>query len=411
MSGKFINTVYGDTMDHLITIQDDLIKNPFYLFNDKKGIRVKRWYNQNMEKSTLDPGSGLSYTDIGDQSSIRFNVIEGLFIYQFTKFELNLDNGEFGLEGDQISGESYILPNTIIPYDGDYFEVDHIKDSTWLFQVDNVQRDTLENGANVYKFSWHLDRTTNKDILKNVNPEDVYVSIDVREGTNIKSVIKKKNYDRAIQLESLASSLREFFIDLFYSDLVQTFVYPYINMSNMYDPYAIEFMINNGILEDDLDNFVFVDHKIPVTATFSINYSKTFFHAFEERNIEKLVNSKYQSQAEFINSPVSIFATRYEDYYALDYKMYFPENGELNPRPILSLISEELIDHIVDNEKYEEEWNQYKNIFIKYFNHEDIYKEDIESVMCIDFDNTQDLFYELILLIFCIDFYTKSLLS
>lgn len=410
MPGKFINTVYTDTMDQIINLQDDLIKNPFYSLNDKKGIRVK-YYNQNTEKSTLDPGSGLAYTDIGENSPIRFNIIEGLYIYQFGKVELNMDNGDFGLESDTISGESYILPNTIIPYDGDFFEIYHIKDSSWLFQVNNVQRDTLENGANAYKFSWTLDRTTNRDILKNVNEDDIYEYIDVREGTNIKSVVKKKNYSRALQLENIGTTLREYFIELFYSELVQTFVYPYYNNSNLYDPYSIEFIIRNELLEDDLDSYIYVEHKIPVPNTFFINYDKTFFRAFEERNITELMNSVYQSQADFINSPVSIFGSRYEDYFSLGYQVFLQENNSLNARGIISILSEDLIEHISNNEKYTGDWDLYKNIFVKYFNDEHIYESDIESIRFIDYEHTKDIYYHLILLIFCIDFYTKKLLS
>ena len=55
--GKFINTKYFDTQDKLVQMNNDLVQNPFYLFNDKKGTKVKAYYNINKEKSTLDPGS------------------------------------------------------------------------------------------------------------------------------------------------------------------------------------------------------------------------------------------------------------------------------------------------------------------------------------------------------------------
>ena len=70
---------------------------------------------------------------------------------------MDTQNDEFGLEADRISGECFVLPNTIIPTEGDYFEVDHITDSTWLFIITDVQRDTLENGSNVYKLSYKLE--------------------------------------------------------------------------------------------------------------------------------------------------------------------------------------------------------------------------------------------------------------
>lgn len=410
MPGKFINTVYKDTMDSLISIHDDLIKNPFYLFNDKKGVKV-RYFNQNMEKSTIDKGSGLAYADIGDESPIRYNQINNLFLYQFPKIELNFDNGEFGLESEEISGESYILPNTIIPYDGDFFEVDHIKDSTWLFKVIGAQRDTLENGSNVYKINWILDRTTNKDILKNVNDEDIYEYLDVREGTNVKAVVKKTSYDKALELDNLASSLRDYFIDLFYSKTVQTFVFEYHAQASMYDPFLIEFILRNKLLERDGKDFVYVEHKLPLDATFHIEYSKTFYYAFEKKDIKKLANSIYQSQADYIDSPMSIFSSWYGNYYEMNYKIYLNEINNFNPKPIIPILEEELIERVLDNKKYDDKPDLYKNIFIKFFNNEDIYNSDIECINYIDYGTNKDIFYHIILLIFCIDYYTRKLLS
>ena len=89
------------------------------------------------------------------------------YIYQFNKAEFTYDNDEFGLGASTYEGESYILPNTVVPCDGDFFEVDHIEDSTWLFKVTDCERDTLENGSNVWKIKWVLDRTSHIDIIKN----------------------------------------------------------------------------------------------------------------------------------------------------------------------------------------------------------------------------------------------------
>ena len=230
MAGKFINTKYYDTQESLVNMHEDLVQNPFYLFNDKKGTRVT-YYNINTEKTTLDPASKLAYTPIGDESPIRYNIIHNMYLYQFNKAELNFDNGEFGLESSPIQGESYILPNTIVPVDGDFFEVEHVKDSTWLFRVNDVQRDTLDNGSNVYKISWQIDRTTNTDILKNTVEE--YKYIDTVEGTNLKAVVELTKYEKAAKLDNLSVSLGSYFRDLFYDKHVQTFIYKWYNEYNM----------------------------------------------------------------------------------------------------------------------------------------------------------------------------------
>ena len=296
MAGKFINTVYYDTQDSLVNMHEDLVQNPFYLFNDKKGTKVT-YYNINTEKTTLDPASKLAYTNLGEESPIRYNVIHDLYLYQFNKAELNFDNGEFGLESAPIEGESYILPNTIEPIEGDYFEVEHVKDNKWLFRVHDVQRDTLENGSNVYKISWKIDRTGNEEIVTNTVEEYKYVN--TVEGTNLKAVVELTKYDIAKRLDDLSVSLGNYFRDLFYDKYVQTFIYKWYNEYNMYDPFAIEFIIRNKILSS-IDDFIFVNHQTEIPTTFSIDYDKSIFRAFELQSIDKLKRCKCKSQADYI---------------------------------------------------------------------------------------------------------------
>ena len=408
MAGKFLNTQYFDTVDKIVEMNEDLIKNPLYLFNDKKGTRVT-YYNINTEKTTLDPGSKLAYTDIGSNSPIRFNVIYGLFLYQFVKAELNLNNDEFGLESDAIQGESYILPNTIIPCDGDYFEVSHIKDSTWLFKVVDSQKDTLENGANVYKISWKLDRTSNRDILKNIVEE--YKYIDVEEGTNLKAVVKLEKYEISEKLDLLSLNLSEYFSDLFYDEKVQTFIYKWYTEYNMYDPFAIEFIQRNKLLYRKDDKYIYVQQKIPLPKTFSIDYSKSIFRMFETCDLKRLASSQYSSQADIIDSPLTIFASRYEQYFALNYHVFYEDNSPLHPRQVIPILPEDLITHIIENRKYVTPENLYMNIFVKFFHKEDLNADDLDTIENINFNNGKEIYYTLLFLIYCVDYYTKKLLS
>lgn len=235
--GKFIDTKYKDTVESLTGFQDTLINNSLYQFNDKSPTPV-RYHNTNIDKSTLDPGSKLQQMEIGDDCPSRFNVIEGLMIYGLPKMELNLENGEFGLEAEPIVGEGYIMPNTIQPYPGDFFEIPYMYNGPWLFMVNEVQRDTLDTGSNVFKISFKLERHDD-EIKKNI--VDEYIALDVQQGTNIKTVVKKTNYIKAKELDDLSSKLKTYFTDLFFVDSVQTFIYKYLNESNMYDPFLIEF--------------------------------------------------------------------------------------------------------------------------------------------------------------------------
>jgi hypothetical protein len=123
--GKILNTTYHETVDKVTGMYNSLVNNPFYNWNDKKPI-ICTYYNINKDYSSLDPGSKIQYDNINDESPIRYNRIYDFLIYGFNRIELQTENGDFGLEASEISGDAYILPNTIIPTEGDYFEIKHI---------------------------------------------------------------------------------------------------------------------------------------------------------------------------------------------------------------------------------------------------------------------------------------------
>ena len=403
--GKFIDTKYFDGVDSLVNLNKDLVQNPFYQWTDKKCTKVT-YYNINKEKSTLDPGSRLAYDEAGEDSPIRYNKIEGFYLYNFPKIELNLENDDFGMTGQPIQGESYILPNTITPMENDWFTVDHIKDNDWLFKVTDVQRDTLENGSNVYKISWQLDRTSTEDVADHVVEDFTFVS--AVEGTNVKFVVKTDKYEKAKIFDEMATNLSNYFTDLFWSDRVQTFIYKWYNEYNMYDPFAIEFIIRNKILAG-ADNYFHVQHQCQIPKTFSIDYNRSVYRAIELRDKTRLLKSNYRSQADYIEDLVGIFKTRYEMYWKLNYEVLLEENGPFNPRGIIPILEQDLVDAIENNDT--ENVSCFNRIIVKYFNNEEVTVEDLEGLECIDLESAKTTFYTLIILIYILYFYTKSLLS
>ena len=177
--GKILTTTYHDSVEKITGFYNTLVNNSYYSHNDKKPTIVT-YYNINKDLSSLDPGSKLHYANVGEESPIRFNRIYDMVIYGFDRVQLQTSITEFGDEADEIEGEVIILPNSFLPTEGDYFEVDHIHDSTWLFIIKDVQKDTLDNGANVFKLSYKLDRITHDAISLNV--VENYRCIDTREG-------------------------------------------------------------------------------------------------------------------------------------------------------------------------------------------------------------------------------------
>jgi hypothetical protein len=405
--GKFTSTQYKDLIGGVTDFHKDLLNNDFYMFNSQgKGTEVD-YYNINTDESTLDPAAALAYTEVGVMSPIRYNLIHGLFIYQMQRIEVNLENMDFGVESNELSGDSYILPGTIKPLDGDFFIIKHAKDP-WLFKVRDATMDTLPSGERVWKISWVLDRTSDVDINENVVKE--FVFNESTAGTNTKRIVELSNYELAAKIDQVNEGLRDYFKDLFYSEFIQSFTYKYYNEYRMYDPYAIEFIIKNKLLYASGSDYIHVAHIAQLPKSFAISYDHCIFRAFEKKDPTLLRKYSYKAQADYIDDPTSIFATRYEMYWMLNYEIINEENGPFNPRGIIPIMNEEDIDMIQCKSKYEED-NRYRNIFVKFFAGLDINEKDLKTIDDIDFEPTQRMFYDMLFLIYCLDYYTNKLLN
>lgn len=390
--GKILNTTYQDTVDAVTGFYNDLVNNSFYTLNDKKPT-VVTYYNINKDYSSLDPGSKLQMDHLGTETPIRWNKIEDFILYGFNRIETQTDNDEFGLEVEKIEGECYILPNTIIPTEGDLFEVEHITSSTYLFIVKDVQRDTLENGSNAYKINYKLEYIDHNDVLNKIIYN--FKMIEVREGTNIAKIVRCEDYDIAKVMDEKAVMLKKYFEELFYNDKVQSFIFMDLTEFRVYDPYMIEFLIRNKILDDGDDSYIYVTHQIPIINTFSLEYDKTFFRIFEKCDKDKLLSSARYASMEEIKSYGTTFSSRFEIYYKANYlKM---------PGYNITCLDDDLVFAIQNNEIQTDQDSLWKNILIKYFNNTDLTLEEVENVSEMDFRNAKNAFYLIPLLIFCLE--------
>ena len=403
--GKILETTYHDTVEKITSFYGDLVNNSFYSFNDKKPTIVT-YYNINKTLSSLDPGSKLSYDNIGSDTSIRFNKIEDFMIYGIDRIELQTEFEEFGLEADKVSGDGVILPNTIIPTEGDYFEVNYVKDSTWLFIITDVQTDTLQNGSNAYKISYKLEYVDNTRIQDQVVA--TYKMIEKREGKNIVKIVRSEDLAVAKQMDQVAVTLKDYFNELYYNSEVQTYIYMDMTQWRMYDPYMIEFLIRNKILANGSESYVYIDHKLDPGKTFGIEYGHSFFRAFEKKDINLLLKSNRRYIPVNIVSFGTTFSSRFESYFKTNY---------IVPPTAYTATSfgDELVyaiqDHKIIEDNQENETPLWQNIFVKYFYGEDLTKEEVESTLNVDFNTSIKTFYMIPLLIFCLEYYIEKALG
>ena len=401
--GKFINTNRKSSVDSLVEGTKQRLDNPYYLSMNKSPLIVT-YFNINTLKTTYDPNTGLVEKYIGENSPIRFNKIENMFLYgDVERLTLDLEDGDWGLSSTDIEMELILLPNTIKPYPNDYFYINQVKEK-YLFKVTNVATDTFDTGANFYKITCKLDKLNYETILPQVVEE--YTMIVDNFGGNLDTIVNKSDYNLIEILEVFISTLKNYYMALFFDTGVQTFIF-HMDGRRFYDPFLIEFLIRNRILEGS-DEYQYITQQINLPATFIIDYDKSIFRAVELKNKEyfeydkNTIDFKISRYAHLIDQKFSLLYSRIEDYYVVDeYRFSNPNVTKF------SIIDKDAFIDICRDKKNDSIYD----IFINFLNDIVISKEDLDLIENnIDYANNINIFYYVPMLIFILEDYIKTVL-
>lgn len=408
-----INIEHRNAINSIIDIKKDLIKNPYYLFNDSK-ITIVDYYNISVDKSILDESTRLTYANIGENSSLKFNLIHNMYFFGVDRIMIGLENGDYGLESSEITGDGYVLPNTIQPYPGDYFSITYVN-KKYLFRINSVSNDTLQDGANIWKCEYKLDQLSDKSLLPLVVDEFEFLVKNV--GTKFNPIVTKGKYDVALKLDEFSTYLKKFYKSMYYNEKVQTFTVLHLDIDPegcfgqvqkyFYDPYLIEFIIENKVLDNDGDEYMYITHQTRRNSDFVINYTKSIWKILSDCDMNNLPSCIITSDVEYIDDNMTIFQTRYEDYFALSYRNLLMKDK------VATILNPIIIDNILTNTLFEDDAYLKYNILVKYFNEESISIGDIIPFDKIQYlDSFKEEYYFLLpMVIFCIDFYIKKMIS
>lgn len=411
--GKFINTEHKEMIDSISKgVVKDMLKNPYYLFQQAKATPVV-FYELDSEATTLDDSVRSEYSQIGSDAPLRFKRIDDVYLYGLERIEIHYSNGDTGLEADPISGDCTDLPNTINPSPGCYFEIPYLNNDQkhYLFLVTDVSDDTMDNGANIHKISYELDRTSEDDwskIQKQVT--EYYRFIPSSVGTANNSVVLSSKYDLAEQLDDIDTILRQYYEELFYNERVQTFTYKHADGYNINDSYVIEFLIRSKILESSGKEFLYVSHKNPVPRTFSIDYAKSLYRCIETADRNGLESAKIDGVYLRIDNMATIFTTRQESYYYIKYEEGYPIQSVGN---YIETFDRDFVDRLASGKLYNyDSENAYLNIAIKYMNGmAPVSSEDVQALENVQYVASRALYYAMPIVIYCVERYIKSLIS
>ena len=128
------------------------------------------YYTYDPYHSMVDVNLGGAIQIVGQESSIRFNLINDFPLYGVTEADVTAAYEETqGIVQNGVRGEAFILPGTIQPNENDLFIIDYLE-SKLVFRVVTCSPDRVEGKA-FYKveyilepYDWHqLQRQTTKN--------------------------------------------------------------------------------------------------------------------------------------------------------------------------------------------------------------------------------------------------------
>lgn len=409
--GNFINAQHKEMIDAVTTgIRNEMLNNPYYIYGNTKATPVIFYLIDN-KNTTFDEGMRDQYEPIGKNSPVRFVKINGLYLYGLERIEISYNQADEGLKADPITGDCTDLPNTINPVPGCYFEIPYLnkEEKHYLFKITNCTIDTMDDGNNIHKMTYELDRT-DKDIWsalqKQVIKEAEFVTSTY--GTDMNCVIESSKFKLAEKLDDISVVLKQYYQELFYSSRVQTFVVKYADNIRLVDESVIEFLMRNKILSNQGGKYMYVSHQNPVPDSFPIDYAKTVFRSVETYDVESLDNAITDASYWLIDNITTIFYTRPEHYYSLRYT----GNPIKTAGNMINIFSEDFIAHLRDGVLFDYSTKQAAfNIIIKAMHKLEADFEDLKAIEDIEYAATPELYYTMPLIIFAVESYVKILLS
>lgn len=400
MAGRFIktSTMKTEMPSNIVSNVQNLLNNPYYLFNNASQS-ISTYYNINTTMTTLDEATRGNYGEISSESPIRYNKITEFYLYGINKIEPNLEITDFGLEGSDIQGDAIVLPNTIIPYPGDFFTLDQLGDK-YLFKVTAVNPNTLDTGSILYRINYTL---SSSDGIEHIEPQVVKTFIFSIEnyGSNFGCLIEESTASEVSEIEKYTVMLKDYYIQIFYDAKIQSFSYLRDGCLKVHDPYLIEFIIRNGILKGSTE-YIHLDQQVYLPATFGVEYDRTFFSALEDKDYSKHY-CKTAGNLILCTQKLSLLYAYPQDYYCMEYARL---NSKLH---IIDIFNDPgFMDKIRDNTETN---NILKNIIIGYFNNATIITGVLEQLKHVDFMENAELYYMIPLVIFCMEQYITNLLG
>lgn len=246
----------------------------------ENGPILTTYYSQNDESTTVDRGLQTVDQLFGKKSPLRYNKIKNLPLYGFG--QANPDNtDENQVEDINVEGDCILLPNTILPKQYDYFQVNHLK-MIALFQVTTVQYDSMKPDG-YYKIHYRLISTSDETI-KGIQEQVIETfSTELNAvGSNLNPIIREDDFHYRNQVQQMVNQMITNYRALYYNSKHNCFLF-HDNESGLdwFDMCGNEFIAKHSLMNIENSGNVIVLHDKLQDKQMAFYYSNSIYSWIE----------------------------------------------------------------------------------------------------------------------------------
>ena len=284
---KIINVEKSKYLNENIEIYTNNKVGQYSKFLEKNPLFVT-WLHINSAQSRNDVGTGGVQSDVGPNSPIRWNQINGLPTYNIPELKPETDFSENGYDVDIEINDAILLPNTIKPAVGDYLIITIPNSVEIALRVNSFGYNTIQSN-DFYLYSADL-KYTGHDLINKFKPQIVqeYETIFENIGTEDKCFVLTKDIEKIQNIGKLFNELREIYFLNFFDSITGNFVCKNnpigCNDSWLYDKYLEKFIIDSEIFYTENDERSVTPTCADIEQDMRTNYIRTLEYAVLNRD-------------------------------------------------------------------------------------------------------------------------------
>jgi hypothetical protein len=254
----------GDNMGGLVYDELSLVDSQMYKYDKFLHSRINKYtdagrtiviyFNINDANTSTSLGMETHYQIIGIDSPLRYDKITNMILVDFSPLAPNDTTASTtNVRNYDLSGEAYVLPNTIMPKENDFFIIKHLNMNN-LFRVTKVVQDGMNTDGS-YQISYVL-HSTSDDELTQLNEQVVgehIMDLQTIGGEDLTPIISKTDHELRSRLMKMVDDMIESYTARFYNVTHNCFLCN-LDGVNLFDLCGNMFMARHGVMMRDNAN-------------------------------------------------------------------------------------------------------------------------------------------------------------